>query len=97
MGAVALFKSWPHIMGRVNERRRDSAEEKAGDWERLRQEIVRLHEQVACCERERAEWMDRAITAEATLQGYGEIRQLRAISDAAKRITGHSGPEGGGK
>lgn len=86
MGAVALFKAWPHILGRFNERRRDIAEEKADDWDRLRKERDRIRELLTLCEKERGEWMGRAIRAEATLQGYGEARQRQAIEEATKRL-----------
>lgn len=38
MAAVALFKAWPHVLGRFNERYRDKLAEEAGDWERIRAE-----------------------------------------------------------
>lgn len=82
----ALFKAWPHIMGRANERHRDIADQRAADWERVRAERDRLRLLLVECEKERVEWMGRAIRAEATLQGYGELRQIRAISEASKRV-----------
>lgn len=75
MAAVTLFRVWPLIMARFNERSRDVVAEKAGDWTRLREENERLHHQLADCEKMRIEWMRRAITAEATLQGYGDAHQ----------------------
>lgn len=86
INAVALFKAWPNIMARVNERRRDQAAEEMSDWTRLREERDGLQRRLTECEKERVKWMARAITAEATLQGYGELRQIRAISEAAKRL-----------
>lgn len=86
MAFVALFKSWPLIMARINERRRDAEHEKDGDWTRLRAERDRLHALLRECEKERAELMARAIQAEATLQGYGIARQHVAVEDATKRI-----------
>lgn len=105
MCAVALFKAWPNIMARLNERRRDAAAEKAEDWHRLRAEIDRLHASIANRERLLAELDDerielqkenisllaRAVKAEATLQGYGEARQRQAIEEATKRLPNHSG------
>ena len=87
MGAVALFKAWPLILARVNERQRDKVSEKDGDWTRLRAEITRLdkrcdhlqHEVDECRARE-GEWMQRAIAAEAALLGEGNALQ------AAQRI-----------
>lgn len=107
MVAVALFKMWPHIMARLNERRRDAHTEKSSDWQRLRDEIGRLdtrcdHLQVevdACRERE-GEWMRRAIAAEAFQIGQGEANQKAAAIVAAERILDskkNSGPAGGGK
>lgn len=102
MLAVGLFKTWPLIMERVNERRRDSVAERAGDWTRLREENERLHRQLADCEKMRVEWMRRAITAEATLQGYGDVDQRVAMRLAAERLAmeeenRRKKPEGSGK
>lgn len=47
MAAVALFKAWPAIMARINERYRDTAAEKANDWQRIRDE-----RDLACEERD---------------------------------------------
>jgi hypothetical protein len=74
-----------------NERKRDINVEKADDWQRLRIERDRYHELLIKCQVERADWMRRAVTAEATLQGFGEWRQIQAVKEAAKRM---SGPEG---
>lgn len=86
LNAVALFKVWPHIMERLNERYRDTAAEKASDWQRLREENKRLHQLLAICQTDRVEWMGRAITAEATLLGMGIGRQQVAEVEAAKRM-----------
>jgi len=92
MVAVALFRAWPHIMGRWNERLRDRIAEEAGDWERIRSEREVLREERdmvrdrwAACEAERIAWMERAMRAEAIIQGYGEARQLLAMDEALKR------------
>jgi len=104
---VALFKAWPAVMGRLNERRRDMAAEEASDWERLRSERDRLRgllegtdsllaardAKIAQLQQEKVELLSRAIQAEATLQGYGEARQRLAVEEAAKRL---APPEGGG-
>ena len=86
MAFVGLFKAWPLIMERLNERRRDEDAEKSGDWTRLRAERDRLQALLHECERERAALMMRAVTAEAALQGYGIARQQQAVEDATKRI-----------
>lgn len=86
MVAVALFRAWPNIMERINERRRDRATEEAGDWQRLREERDRLRCLLTVCEKERIEWMHRAVTAEATLQGYGEAKQRAAEIAALDRL-----------
>jgi hypothetical protein len=97
---VAIFKGWPAIMGRLNERKRDAAAAEAEDWHRLRAEIDRLHASIANRERllaesddekdelrrEKFEWMTRAVTAEATLLGLGQSKQEAAKIVAAERI-----------
>jgi hypothetical protein len=72
----------PLYLERRNEGKRDSAIEKAGDWTRLREEIARLdgrcdhlQREVDDCRAREGEWMRRAITAEATLQGEGDAMQ----------------------
>lgn len=96
MVAVALFRAWPHILGRFNERKRDSAEEKAGDWDRLRDENKRLHTMLAECERERIEFMRRAVIAESALEGRGRARQEAATIVAIERLTDAKKREDGG-
>lgn len=86
MVGVTLFKGWPLILERLNERHRDTAAERAGDWTRLRDENERLHRQLADCEKMRVEWMHRAITAEATLQGYGDAHQRAQEMLSAERL-----------
>jgi hypothetical protein len=87
MFAVALFKAWPAVMERINERYRDRIAEEAGDWHRLRVEIERLdarcdhlQSEVDDCRKREGEWMHRAIAAEAYQLGEGEALQ------AAQRI-----------
>lgn len=95
MAAVALFKAWPHILGRFNERYRDREAAESADWERIRAErdVAReerdlVRDRWAQCEAERIEWMGRAVRAEAIIQGYGEAKQLQAIEEAQKRLEG---------
>lgn len=97
---VALFKAWPAVMGRINERHRDVAGEKSDDWTRLRAEIARLdgrcdhlQKEVDECREREGEWMTRAINAEAKLQGMGEWRNTQATIEAAKRLTSERGGE----
>jgi hypothetical protein len=110
MAAVALFKAWPAIMGRFNERRRDNATEKAEDWHRLRAEIDRKDARIANLEKVLSDTDDenselrkvninllaRAVTAESALQGIGHARQEAAAIVAAERLT-EKKPEGNGK
>lgn len=105
MVAAAWFRTRPKIMAMLNERRRDSAEEKGSDWDRRTAEIERLHALLANREKlladrdvenellrqENAELRRAKVTAEATLQGYGEARQRQAIDEAAKRLPPPSG------
>lgn len=72
----------PLYLERRNEARRISAEGETSDWSRLRDEIARLdgrcdhlQREVDDCREREGEWMRRAITAEATLQGEGEAWQ----------------------
>lgn len=96
VNAVALYRAWPNIMARINERHRDREAEKSGDWSRLRAEIKRLdercdHLQTAvdeCRERE-ADWMHRAIASEAAHLGEGEARQEASRIVAVERLKGH--------
>lgn len=105
MAAVALFKVWPAVMQRLNERQRDLAAEKANDWERIRnerdlacEERDMVRDRWAECEANRLEWMARAITAEATLLGLGMGRNEATTILAAERITkNHEAPKGGGE
>ena len=69
-----------------NERKRDVSAEKAADWERLRVERDRALEDRDHWHAKYIESEARRIQAEATLQGYGEVRQLRAIAVAMKRL-----------
>lgn len=92
LAAVALFRAWPLILERINERRRDDHTAKAGDWERIRAERNELRCLLRECERERSDLLRRAVQAEATLQGYGEALQqaqnvvsAERLLDAAKR------------
>lgn len=93
LNAVALFKAWPNIMARINERRRDSAAERADDWQRLRAERDRLQQMLTVCETARIEWQARAVTAEATLLGMGMARQRVQEVEAAKRLTRSNDPK----
>jgi hypothetical protein len=89
MVAVALFKTWPLIMARINERLRDKEAEKNSEWSRFQAEIARLVERVVMveqrcdhlqhevdeCRKREADWMHRAIAAEAYQLGEGEAHQ----------------------
>ena len=102
MAAVALFKAWPGIMERINERQRDAEAEKAGDWARLRDEIKRLDArcdhlqgEVDDCRKREGEWMSRAIAAEAFQMGQGDALQDAARIVAIERLTDASKREDG--
>lgn len=95
---VALFKAWPLIMARINERHRDKEAGKSGDWSRLRAEITRLDErcdhlqrEVDECREREGEWMQRAITAEAYRLGRGQAAQDVTIFEATKRLKDNGG------
>lgn len=62
MAAVALFKAWPTIMGRINERRRDALTERNSDWDHMQElhgmlaeEVRRLSERLKAVEAENDE------------------------------------------
>lgn len=80
-----------------NERLRDVASEKGEDWVRVRDERDRYHTLLVKCQNDCNEWMGRAVKAEATLQGWGEVRQQLAIEDATLRIGHHGNGEGNGE
>lgn len=99
MAAVALFRAWPSIMERINERRRDNAVEKAGDWSRLRDEVERLSLRIVALEKKIREyesdierWRVRALYAEAEViryeayhQGEGDAKQAAQNILSAER------------
>jgi outer membrane murein-binding lipoprotein Lpp len=99
LGVVALIRTWPLILARINERERDGVAEKAGDWDRLRQEVSRLADRVAAlerkvdeCEEERDAALRRAVTAETELIkleayhfGVGEGKQTAQVILSAER------------
>jgi hypothetical protein len=105
MLAVRLFHTWPNVMDRLNERKRDVATEKAGDWDRIRADRDywhdKAHEYQQQLTEERAakiEYMSRAVTAEAHLEGRGRARQeaativaIERLTDAAKKTNGNGG------
>jgi len=91
---VAAMAFIAHLFRVRNERLRDIASEKAGDWERLRDErdVAReerdlVRDRWAECEAEKIEWMGRAVTAEATLLGLGMGRNEAATIVAVERLT----------
>lgn len=100
MAAVALFRAWPNIMERINERRRDAVAEKAGDWARLRDEVGRLSDRIRAleakvreCEADIERWRVRALYAEAEViryeayhQGEGEAKQAAQNILSAERV-----------
>ncbi len=92
---VALFKSWPAIMAKVNEARRDSEAAKAGDWTRLRGEIDRLDERCAQieereqeCQRQLTDALHRIGELEGYNLGVGKANQEAAGIVAAERLKG---------
>lgn len=105
---VALIRTWPLILARINERERDSVAEKAGDWDRLREEVTRLADRVEAlerkvkdCEAERDDALRRAVTAETELikleayhVGRGKARQEAATIVAIERLADHKRDEG---
>lgn len=102
LAVIALFKTWPLILARINESNRDKAAEKAGDWTRLREEVERLARRVEAlerkvdeCEAERDEALRRAVTAETELirlqayeHGRGEGLQTAQVILSSEREKG---------
>lgn len=101
MAAVALFRAWPLILERLNERKRDHANEKADDWVRLREERDHALERANALEakvyelqQDNYELRTRALTAEAQILGIGMGRQRVHEVEAAKRVAEDKKPEG---
>lgn len=77
----------------LTNRRRAENDERSGDWSRLRAEIDRLdgrcdhlQQEVDKCHAEKAEWMQRAIAAEAVHLGLGKAHQDAAEIVAVERL-----------
>lgn len=77
--------------------------EKNGDWARLHAEIVRLdaridhlQKEVDECRQREAEWMRRAIVAEAASEGIGEARQEAQRIVSTERVTDKKPRNGNG-
>jgi cell division protein FtsB len=99
LALVAFIRTSPLILARINERQRDGAAEKAGDWDRLRHEVERLslrvealERKVADCENERDEALKRAVLAETELiklqayqAGLGEGKQTAQVILSTER------------
>lgn len=90
---VTVVRAWPAIMAKVNEARRDRANIRTSELERMDARMQRLEDRcealeaaVRECEKREAEWRRRAVTAEAALQGQGEVRQAGAVAAAEARI-----------
>lgn len=108
---VAAMAFIAHLFRVRNERLRDIAAEKAGDWERVRDERDTAYSQRdvayeerdlvrdrwAECEAEKLEALARAVTAEATLLGLGMGRNEAATQQAAERLSKPSDGNGGAK
>ena len=93
MVAVAIFKAWPAIMGRINEGRRDRVAEEAGDWGRLREENVRLHllldqrdQRIAVLLEQNFELQGRAVIAEAQIVARDKVERKATILPAAEGV-----------
>lgn len=90
---VRLWSGAPAMFGKWVEWRIAKEAAKAADWTRLRDEINRLWAECASlrqavneCEAREAEWMRRAIKAEAAAAGRGEGLQEVAVLKSAQRI-----------
>ena len=102
LALIAWLRSRPSLVEKLNERRRDAASERAGDFDRLRSEVTRLSERLETlekkvkeCEDDREEWRKRALVAEAELikqeayfQGSGNARQDAQLIVSAERKDG---------
>lgn len=71
---AAIFKAWPHIMGRSNERKRDIEAAEKADWDRRTEEIERLHARLANREKVLS---DRDDENDRQRQENSELRQDR--------------------
>lgn len=93
---VGMWRGWaglPAVMQQWIARRQAIAAEKDAEWKRLRDEVVRidgrcdfLQREVDECREREGKWMSRALTAEAIVQGHGEVRQAAAAASAEARL-----------
>lgn len=93
--SVLAFRIWrvfPEVMARLNERRRDrnSAEDRhqarlEARIEKLEKRCDDLEEALAETRCERDEWKSRAVAAEAFLSGEGQARQVGQMIASTER------------
>lgn len=100
-GWAALCGVIVHWWKSRNERLRDTAAEKAGDWVRIRderdhalEEAAKLRAMLAECERISIERLGRAVIAEAELIGLNKLLEQTTVLPGAEGMP-HAGDESG--
>lgn len=92
LAAATLPRILPQWIAGMNERRRDTASEKAADWTRLREEIARYSARIEKleaseerCRRDLADAQGRLAKLEGFVAGQGDVRQAAALAAAEVR------------
>lgn len=88
----AIVRAWPHVMGKLNEGRRDRANGNLSTVQMLIEENERLSTRVRERENEVEQWRVRCLEAEASamkkqaiIDAKGEINQAAAVASAEAR------------
>lgn len=91
LNAVALFKAWPAIMERLNERKRDRAAIEAGQYERMDARMQRLEKREEECQQRLTEALHRIGEIEGYMMGQGKAHQEAATIVAIERLSDKNG------
>lgn len=87
---MRLWSSLPQLLDKWLAFRSAKSAERAADWTRLRDEVIRLGAGEARCRQELADVTRRLAQLEGFAAGRGEARQEAAIIESARRIVDRS-------